>query len=78
MEMLTGPNGESLYVDRHNGKRGEKGPFFVVYESDRETRWGYLCGNCETLNNAVDPMGRIHCNECSNRTKAEEWDAAHE
>jgi hypothetical protein len=39
---------------------------------------GFYCGNCHTLDNAVDPMGRVQCNRCSNRTKAEEWDAAHE
>ncbi|MFB6211740.1 MAG: DUF5816 domain-containing protein, partial [Halobacteriales archaeon] len=36
------------------------------------------CGNCETLNNAMDTMGRIVCNECGNTRKPEEWDAAHE
>ena len=78
MDRITGPDGETLQVDRHDARRGEKGPFFVVYDGGRETRWGFFCGNCETLNNAVDSMGRIHCNECHNRTKAEEWDAAHE
>lgn len=78
MDQIIGPGGETLYVDRRQGRRGEKGPFYVVYGTDRETRWGYICSNCETANNAVDSMGRIHCNECSNRTKAEEWDAAHE
>ena len=48
----------------------------VTAEGDR--RWGFFCSNCGTLDNAVDAMGRVHCNECSNRTKAEEWDAAHE
>jgi hypothetical protein len=79
METLTGGDSRSLYVDRNNGQRGSKGPFHVVYADERgETRWGFLCGNCDTTDNAVDAMGRIHCNECSNRTKAEEWDAAHE
>lgn len=79
MDRVTGPGGEILHVDRSDGKRGQKGPFFVVYTSeDRNDHWGYFCGNCETADNAVDAMGRIQCNECSNRTKAEEWDAAHE
>jgi len=79
METRTGPDGETVYVERAEGKRGSKGPFFVVYATEsRETRWGFYCGNCETLDNAVDAMGRIQCNVCSNRTKAEEWDAAHE
>ena len=78
MERITGPDGEGLYVDRSGGRRGEKGPFYRVYEADRTTRWGYRCRNCRTLDTAVDSMGRVHCNECGNRTKAEEWDAAHE
>jgi hypothetical protein len=79
MDTRTGPDGETVYIERAEATRGAKGPFFVVYDSEnRETRWGFFCGNCETLDNAVDAMGRIHCNRCSNRTKAEEWDSAHE
>jgi len=79
METLTGPEGETLYVDRREGKRGAKGPFHVVYaDGNGTTRWGFFCENCGTVDNAVDAMGRVQCNECSNRTKAEEWDAAHE
>jgi hypothetical protein len=79
MEQLTGPDGQTLYCNRRDGKRGAKGPFYVVYTDETaDTRWGFYCGNCETLDNAVDAMGRVQCNRCSNRTKAEEWDAAHE
>ena len=79
VESITGPNGETLFIDPTEGKRGAKGPFYVVYADDGgEDRWGFYCENCDTANNAVDPMGRIQCNICSNRTKAEEWDAAHE
>ena len=79
METITDPDDERRFVDRRDGKRGHEGPFYVVYADERGTeRWGFLCGNCETIDNAVDSMGRIHCNECGNRTKAEEWDAAHE
>jgi hypothetical protein len=79
MDTVTGPRGRTLYVDRRAGKRGEKGPFYVVYaDDDREVRWGFQCGNCESVDTAVDTMGRVQCNRCHNRTKAEEWDAAHE
>jgi len=79
METVAGPDGADRYVDRTDWRRGEKGPFHVVYaDSDRTTRWGFLCGNCDTLDTAVDTMGRVQCNDCANRTKAEEWDAAHE
>jgi hypothetical protein len=79
MEAFTGPDDRTLHVDRTAGTRGSKGPFHPVYTDRRgDTRWGYRCGNCKTVDNAVDAMGRVHCNECSNRTKAEDWDAVHE
>ena len=79
MDVVTGPDEETLHVDRREGRRGHKGPFYVVYvDENGERRWGFFCSNCETTNNAVDAMGRVQCNVCSNRTKAEEWDAAHE
>lgn len=79
MDRITGSEGTTLFVDQTTGKRGQKGPFYVVYtDSDAQTRWGFYCGNCQTADSAVDSMGRVQCNECSNRTKAEEWDSAHE
>jgi len=79
METVRGPDGEQLYVEDDPDRIGSKAPFYVVYaDESRETRWGFRCGNCDTIDNAVDSMGRVQCNECSNRTKAEEWDAAHE
>jgi len=79
MEAFTGPDGQQLYLDATDGQRGSKGPFYAVYtDGSGDSRWGFWCANCETTDNAVDAMGRVHCNVCSNRTKAEEWDAAHE
>jgi len=79
MDAFTGPDDRTLYLDRGDRQRGSKGPFHAVYTDERgDTRWGFRCSNCKTTDNAVDAMGRIHCNECSNRTKAEEWDAVHE
>ena len=79
MEARTTEDGEQLYVARNEAERGSKGPFFVVYsDPDRENRWGYFCSNCESFDNAMDAMGRIQCNVCSNIRKADEWDAAHE
>jgi hypothetical protein len=79
MRQITGPDGATLYIDPQEGTRGQKGPFYVVYADEQASeRWGFFCTNCETVDNAVDAMGRIQCNQCSNRTKAEEWDAAHE
>ncbi|WP_435128797.1 DUF5816 domain-containing protein [Halobaculum sp. D14] len=78
LEVLDTDAG-SLYVDRAAAERGSEAPFFHVYaDADAETRWGYFCGNCETVDNAMDTMGRIACNRCENIRKPEEWDAAHE
>lgn len=76
MEQITGPSDENLYVDRQAGKHGKSGPFHVVYASDRTTRWGFFCSNCETIVTAVGSMGRVHCSGCGNRSSPEDWDAA--
>jgi hypothetical protein len=79
MDATTTTDGETVYVAREEGERGSKGPFFVVYTGEQgERRYGYLCGNCERIDNAMDPMGRIECNVCGNVRKPTEWDAAHE
>lgn len=79
LEEREGPDGRTLYVDRTNAEKGEEAVFFVVYaDPEAERRWGYFCANCETFNNAMDSMGRIQCNECSNFKRPDEWDAAHE
>lgn len=69
--------GRRLSVERGQAERGTKGPFYVVY-TDAGSRWGFFCSNCESPDTAVDAMGRIECNVCANRHRAEEWDAAHE
>jgi len=79
MEPRTTADGQTLYVEAREAERGSKGPFYVAYTSEAgEKRWGFFCSNCETFDNAMDSMGRIQCNVCSNIRKAEEWDAAHE
>lgn len=79
MNAVTSAEGDTVYVDPATAERGSKGPFYVVYlDADRDARWGFWCSNCETLDTAVDSMGRIECNRCHNLHKAEEWDAAHE
>ena len=78
MDERAGPDGATLYLSSA-AEKGNKGPFRVVYaDPDGERRWGFFCTNCESFDNAVDSMGRIQCNRCSNFHKAEEWDAAHE
>ena len=78
MDERAGPSGGTLYLSAESEK-GNKGPFQVVYADEEATRrWGFFCSNCESFDNAVDSMGRIQCNRCSNFHKAEKWDAAHE
>jgi hypothetical protein len=73
------PDDATVYVDSDDAERGADGPFYVAYLSpDRERRWGYLCSNCDTFDNAMDAMGRIECNVCGNYRKPDRWDAAHE
>jgi len=75
----TAPDGSTVYVATDEGERGSEGVFAVVYRSpDRERRYGYYCTNCDSLDVAVDTMGRFVCNDCGNRRKPDEWDAAHE
>lgn len=79
MDTVTGPEGEALYVARDEADRGSKGPFFVAYrDSQRERRWGWVCGHCDGLDAVMDTMGRIECTDCGNLRKPTEWDAAHE
>ena len=79
MDERTTADGDTVYIARDEGERGSDGPFAVVYASpERDRRYGYLCSNCESLDTAMDTMGRIVCNACGNLKKPDEWDAAHE
>ncbi|GGM63667.1 hypothetical protein J2752_000536 [Halarchaeum rubridurum] len=69
----------TFYAAEDEGERGDEGAFLVVYRTpDRETRYGWYCTNCESVDNAMDAMGTIVCNVCGNYRKPDEWDAAHE
>lgn len=79
MDERTTPDGETVYVATDEGDVGLEGPFYVAYRRpDRTRRYGWFCSNCETFDNAMDPMGRVECNRCGNRRKATSWDSAHE
>ncbi len=79
MDERAGPDGVTLYVARDEAERGSEAPFFAVFEGPGRTeRWGYVCGNCESFDTAMDTMGRIVCTRCPNRRKPTEWDAVHE
>lgn len=65
----------NLSLDRTDRKTGREAPFYATYRDDR--RYGWLCGNCRTLDVAMDTMGRIECNDCGNTHSPSEWDAAY-
>ena len=67
-----------LYIDRSDSERGSKGPFYTVYtDEERENRYSYFCGSCDTLITSMDTMGRLSCEECGNQLKPTRWDAAY-
>jgi hypothetical protein len=76
MEPHSVGDDETVYVDRGDSRIGSEGSFFVVYvDENGNDPYGYFCSACESLDNAMDPMGRIVCNRCGNVRKPEEWDA---
>lgn len=68
----------AVYVAFDESDRGSRAPFYVAYaDTDHEQRYGYLCGNCEGTNVAIDTMDRMECCDCGNRRKPSRWDAAY-
>lgn len=79
MDATVPADGELVYIDQTAVERGSKAPFFTVYlDEGQQRRYGYVCGNCDSLETAMDTMGRIVCSECGNQRKPDQWDAAHE
>lgn len=79
LRAREGPAGRTLYVARDEAERGSVAPFFVAFlDTDRERRWGFVCGNCDTVSTAMDAMGQLRCSGCKNFKRPDEWDAAHE
>ena len=71
-------DGEVVHVAFDRSERGGAAPFYAAYEDEsHEARYGYLCGNCEGTNVAVDTMDRVECLDCGNRRKPTRWDAAY-
>lgn len=78
MMSVATDDGREVYVDRDNADPGSVAPFFVVFtDADRENTYGYYCGSCDSLANAMDAMGRIECDNCGNTRKPTRWDAAY-
>ncbi|OLZ41342.1 GCN5 family acetyltransferase [Natrinema saccharevitans] len=71
-------DGETIYVSYGEAARGSRAPFYVAYsDDDRTEHYAWFCGNCDSIDNAMDAMGRIECNECGNRRKATRWDSSY-
>lgn len=70
--------GKTLYVAYREASVGSKGPLHVSYlDENLENRYGWYCSVCESFDNAMDPSGRVVCNDCGNVRKATRWDAAY-
>ncbi|KYH26022.1 putative acetyltransferase [Halalkalicoccus paucihalophilus] len=68
----------TVYIDRSEELAGEDGPFFVTYaDEDYDEQYGFYCGNCESMVEAVDSMDRIECGTCGNLNKPDEWDGGY-
>ncbi|QFU82945.1 GNAT family N-acetyltransferase [Natronorubrum aibiense] len=71
-------DGETIYVSYGEASRGAKAPFYSAYKNeDRTEQYALLCGNCNSIDNAMDAMGRVECNVCGNRRKATRWDSSY-
>lgn len=78
LELRINDSGEEFYVDLAETDRGSISPFCPVYrDPGREHRYGWFCTACESLETAMDPMGRIKCVACENARRPTRWDAAY-
>lgn len=78
MEPVELDDGSEVFIDRENEETGSIASFYVVYtDRDAEDIYGYWCGKCDQLANAMDASGRIQCDECGNARKPTRWDAAY-
>lgn len=78
IKSVAAENGSEVYIDYDDAERGSVAPFLVAYnDTERTERYGYFCSNCDSLDIAMDAMGRAECNQCGNQRKATRWDAAY-
>jgi ribosomal protein S18 acetylase RimI-like enzyme len=71
-------DGEEVIVAFDDSARGSEGPFYGAYlDEEREQRYGWYCGVCDSLDVNMDAMGQLECGECGNRRKATRWDATY-
>lgn len=69
---------ETIYVSYGEAARGSMAPFYSAYETENgDQRYGWFCGSCDSVDNAMDAMGRIVCNVCGNQRKPTRWDSSY-
>lgn len=77
-ETATLEDGSTVTIVYEEGSNGRLAPFFPAYrDEERETLYGWFCGNCESFDTAMDSMERLECNNCGNSRKSTRWDAAY-
>ena len=77
-EARSGPDGTLRYVAFDEAVRASKGAFYPAYaDRERTELHGWMCGNCDSFDVAIDTMDRYECVECGNRRKPARWDAAY-
>ena len=77
-EARSGPDGTLRYVAFDEAIRASHAAFYPVYaDRERNELHGWMCGNCESFDIAIDTMDRYECADCGNRRKPARWDAAY-
>jgi GNAT superfamily N-acetyltransferase len=78
MDWVDTDDGEEVLVAYDDSARGTEGPFYAAFlDDERDARYGWFCGACESLHVNMDAMGRLECDNCGNRRKATRWDATY-
>jgi ribosomal protein S18 acetylase RimI-like enzyme len=67
-----------MFVAFDERERGSKAPFYTAYRTEnRDSKYGFYCANCHSVNTSMDSMGRVRCEDCGNQRKATRWDSSY-
>ena len=71
-------DGRARPVDRDDPIPGRESPFFRLRESESgDGNYGYVCGQCGSVDVVGDGLDRLNCGDCGNEHLADEWDGAY-
>jgi GNAT superfamily N-acetyltransferase/ribosomal protein S27AE len=70
-------DGRDLTLDRDDEVPATEAPFFGLFETDDDSRWGFFCSECGSSDVAADSLDRLECSNCGNTHVAEQWDGAY-